>query len=524
MDIKVTLWSVTTTFPLLSTLMLVPLATMLFIMFSRSSAVALRFGIAGTLLTLFLSTYLLAIFDPDKPGIQLFEEINFAGLSYSVGVDGSNILFILLTPVLTLLALVYTLIVRPVSIRLYVSCLLGYETILIGAFSALNAMQFWLWCFLELIPVVLLTIHAGTGLNRRPVIAVLLQYWVSGLLMTLFGFIFLAFGYMNSGHVLTFDWLTLTQNNAYLQNEVIIFILLFFGFAVRLPLFPFHGWFPLLAEHGTVATIPIFIVGLKLGIYALIRFVLPIVPDVAEHWDGLVLTLSLISIFYGALLALMQINIRRLLAFAVISHTGMLVIGVFDSNYHGWEGSIMLSIAYGLAAAGMLFSIGMIYERTRTAFIPRLGGQLDTNTTVAVMFVISALSTMAMPGTPGFDGAHLLIEGTIDKYGWFTAAAILIGNVLAAALLLRAFQLIFVSASKRAQQPFGSAHHSVKGERIITAVVCSLLIVTGFYTTPWARIIDQGVLVSSTEPHPIHRIQKSGALTSPIDTKDNQDE
>lgn len=526
MDIKVTLWSATTAFPLLTTLMLVPLATLIFISFSRSAAVALRFGIAGTLLTLFLSTYLLAIFDPDHPGIQLFEQINFAGLSYSVGIDGSSILFILLTPILTFLALIYTLVVRPTSIRLYVACLLGYETILIGAFSALNAMQFWLWCSLELIPVVLLTIHAGTGQNKRSVIALLMQYWVSGLLMTLCGFIFLAFGYMNSGHVLTFDWLTLTQNNAYLQNEVIIFILLFFGFSVRLPLFPFHGWFPLLAEHGTVATIPIFIVGLKLGIYALIRFVLPIVPEVAENWDGFVLTLSLISIFYGALLALMQINVRRLLAFAVISHTGMLVIGVFDSNYNGLEGSIMLSMAYGLAAAGMLFSIGMIYERTRTAFIPRLGGQFDTNTTIAFMFVISALSTMAMPGTPGFDGAHLLIEGTIDKYGWLTATAILIGNVLAAALLLRAFQQIFVSAPKRVQQPFSSTHHSVKGERIIAAVVCSLLIVTGFYTTPWARIIDQSVLVASTtnELYPIHGTLQSDTVTTPVDAKDNQDE
>jgi len=165
-----------------------------------------------------------------------------------------------------------------------------------------------------------------------------------------------------------------------------------------MPLFPFHGWLPLLAEHGTVASAAIFIVGLKLGVYALIRFIMPMVPGVAEQWETFVLTLGLISIFYGALLALMQINIRRLLAFAVISHTGMLVIGVFTFNATGLEGSLLLSSVYGLATAGMLFCSGLIYERTRTAFIPRLGGLFDSNTAIAVLFLICALSTMVMPG------------------------------------------------------------------------------------------------------------------------------
>ena len=193
---------------------------------------------------------------------------------------------------------------------------------MIGAFAALNVMQFWLWCVLELIPVVFLTLHAGTGHNRRWVIALFLQYWGSGLLMTLAGFLFLAFGLIDSEHPLTFDWLTLKQNNAYLHDEVLIFILLFFGFAIRMPLFPFHGWLPLIAEQGTVASAAIFMVGLKLGIYAVIRFILPMVPGVAEQWAGFVLTLSLISIFYGALLALMQINMPQVAGFCCRQSNG----------------------------------------------------------------------------------------------------------------------------------------------------------------------------------------------------------
>lgn len=508
MDISVTFWSESAALPLLTALTFVPLAAMIAAAFSRSAAVALRFGFAGTVLNLLLSLYLLAVFDTGRTGIQLAEQVYLFGLRYSVGVDGMNVLFIPLTAVLTLLALVYALITRHAVDRQFIACLLGYETILIGAFAALNAMQFWLWTLLELLPVALLTLHAGTGHKRPWVVAGLLQYWGCGLLMTLAGFLLLGFGLIDSAHPLTFDWLTIKQNNAYLHDETLIFILLFYGFAIRMPLFPFHGWLPALAEQGTVASVAIFVVGLKLGIYAVIRFILPLVPGVAEEWADFVVTLGLISIFYGALLAFMQINIRRLLAFAVISHTGMLVIGLFCFNTQGLEGSILLSLAYGLATAGMLFSVGLIYERTRTAFIPRLGGLFDTNATIALLFLIAALSTMVMPGTPGFDAAHLLIEGTIQERGWLVAIAILTGNVLAAAFLLWTFQRMFMTSAKRAVQPYSSIHHPVIKERIITITISALLIGTGFDTTPILNFIDDEVAVMS-QSYPMHSEQQA---------------
>ena len=508
MDITVTPWSESAAFPLLTTMTLVPLAAMFAILLSPSSKIALRFGFAGTLVTVGLSLYLLAIFDAAHSGIHLVEQHHFAGLSYHVGVDGSNILFIPLTSVLTLLALIYTLITRHVTDRLFIACLLGYEAILIGAFVALNVLQFWFWCLLELIPVAILTLHAGTGQNRRWVVGKLFQYWISGLLMTLAGFLLLAFNLIDSEHALSFDWLTLKQNNAYSHNQVFIFVLLFFGFAIRMPLFPFHGWLPALAEHGTAASAAIFLVGLKLGIYAVIRFILPMMPGVAEQWSGFAITLGLISIFYGALLALMQINIRRLLAFAVISQTGMLTIGIFCFNESSLEGSLLLSVAYGLATAGMLFSVGLIYERTRTSYLPRLGGLIDTNGTLALLFLISALSTMAMPGTPGFDAAHLLVEGVIEEDGWLLAIAILIGNVMSAAFLLWAFQRAFMASPTRYKQPYSCTHHPIWNERFITATVCLLLIGTGFYTSPWLNFIDQDASAIKGQ------FPKNGAKTS----------
>jgi len=496
---NVILWSEMAGFPVLSVLTLIPLISMILVIQISASNVALRVGVGGAILTLLTGIYMLFKFDVDHEiGIQFYEQYQIFGLSYSVGVDGTNILFVMLTTVLAVLALIYTLTTRRVSDRVHIACLLGYETILIGAFTAMNAMQFWFWCFLELIPVILMTLRAGSGQNRRWVVALLLQHWGSGLFMVLAGFLMFGFGVMITTDVLSFDWLVLKENDVKLEYATLIFFLLFFGFAIRMPLFPFHGWLPVLVEQGTVASVSIFLVSLKLGVYGAMRFLIPLLPEVAEEWTWFAVTLCLAGVFYGALLALMQINMRRLLAFAIISQTGLLVIGIFDFNKYGMEGSILLSITYGLAAAGMFFSLGMIYKRTHTAYIPRLGGIYDMNAAIAVLFVVCALSTMVMPGTPGFDGIHLLLEGTIKGQGWLVAIAILIGNVLAVGLLLRAFQQIFIASPKRYQGPFKSAIQgttlpSPRNEWAIAIVICAILITVGMHTSPWLNIIDQNI-------------------------------
>ena len=504
MDIThITYWSETVSFPILSILTLIPVTAMFAVILTSSPVAALRLGFAGTVSTFLLSIYLLSVFNADRAGLQLYERYQSLGVTYTVGVDGTNILFILLTTTLALLTLIYTLTARHVSDRTHIASLLGYEAILIGAFSALNAMQFWLWCFLEMIPIVLMTLRSGSSQNRRWVVALVLQHFSSGLLMALAGFLMLAFGIMLTTDVLSFDWLVLKESNVSNEYSTLIFFLLLFGFAIRMPLFPFHAWLPVVAEHGTIASVGIFLVSLKLGVYAVIRFLIPLLPEVAEEWSWFVTMLGLIGIFYGALLAFMQINFRRLIAFAIISQTGLITVGLFDFSTHGMEGGIVLAISFGMATAGILLSLGMIYKRTHTAFIPRLGGMFDTNAAIAVLFVICALSTMGMPGTPGFDGIHLLIDGTIQGQGWLIAIAILFGNVLTVGLLLRAFQQIFIASPKRFQGPFVNIHQassppSPRNEWIIAIAICGLLLATGINTSPWLNIIDQNIHSSST--------------------------
>ena len=483
-------WQESVGFPILSLLGFLPLFSG-GVLFLLRPSLRLELAIGVACFNLAVCAYLLMSFVTDSSSIQMVEACDVGGFEYRVGVDGTNVLFLPLTALLGLLALIYTSITRHKNDSVFIACLLVYQGVLMEAFVALNTLQFWFWSAMEVIPVMILTLSAGTGVLRNRVIRIVLQYWLSGLLMSLAGFLLLSFGLQTGAQDLSFDWIFLRQHDLPIQHESLIFILLMFAFSIRMPLFPFHAWLPVLAEHGTAASVAIFITGLKLGIYAVIRFILPLVPAAAEQWELLVVSLGLIAIFYGALLALMQINIRRLMAFAVVSQTGMLIIGVFSFNDFALEGSILLSVAYGLATAGMLFSIGLIYERTRTSYLPRLGALFDTNTTIALLFMMSALSTMVMPGTPGFDAAHLLIEGSIEEHGWLIAIAILLGNVVAAGFLLWAFQRLFITQQRRAIRPSGSIDHPVIQERIIAVVICGILLATGFYTTPWLRFIDQ---------------------------------
>jgi NADH-quinone oxidoreductase subunit M len=380
--------------------------------------------------------------------------------------------------------------------------LLAYEAILMAAFCALNLMQFWLVMLMELVVIIRMIVKSELDQKKRHLVVRIVQFFGSSLFLTLAGFLLLAFGLIDSEHDLTFDLLTLKDNNAYLHDETLIFILLFYGFAIRMPLFPFHGWLPILAEQRDFTGLTILIAGLKLGIYASIRFIFPLVPGVAEQWANFVILLCLISIFYGALLAFMQTNIYRLLAFALVSHTGALVFGIYSFNQHGLEGTLLLCLVYGLAMTGKFISSSLINEQTGTAMIPRLGDLFDSHATLGILFLITALSTMIMPGSLGFDAGHLLLEGVVEEHEWFIAATILFGNVMAAGFLLWAFQRIFLASSKRFIQ-YGRQTKTVLQEKLITIVICSLHIVAGLNSYYLFNLIDQEV-IDLVSQYPVH--------------------
>jgi NADH-quinone oxidoreductase subunit M len=200
----------------------------------------------------------------------------------------------------------------------------------------------------------------------------------------------------------------------------------------------------------------------------------------------------LAGVFYGALLALMQLNLRRLLAFASVNQTGMLVVGVFCLNRDGLAGSLLLAINFGVAASALLLASGLLLHRAGSSLLPRLGELFDPMPLLAMTFLVAALSTVAMPGTPGFDAAHMLLEGAIQTHDWAISVAIAVGNVLAAAFLLRAFQQVFLAHRRE------SAIRPLKVrvtwlEIALNGLVCAGLLGVGFYSEPWLKVVDQSV-------------------------------
>lgn len=502
----ITYWQESSGYPLLTLMAAVPLLGMALTRFAKSNAWAKYWGMSAAGVNLLLALNLFSLFDHAKSGVQFAEQALFFGVSYSVGVDGLNILFLLLTAITALLTLVYINATDQAGNLRLIAAILGYQAVLTAAFSALNLLQFWLISLLELVLMIVFVAQSGWDQKKRFLTIRLTQFFGSSLLMTLAGFMLLAFGLIDSEHALTFDLLTLKTNNAYLHDETLVFILLFYGFAIRLPLFPFHGWLPLLAEQQGLTGLTIFIVGLKLGVYAMVRFIFPLVPGVAEQWAGFAITLCLISVFYGALLAFMQNNVYRLLAFAIISHTGILGLGLFSFNESGLEGSLLLCLVYGLASAGMYFSIGLLNEQSRTVMIPRLGNLFDQHTALALLFLVAALSTIIMPGSLGFDAGHVLLEGIIKEHEWWVAVTILVGNVLAAGFLLWTFQRIFLAKSKRGVH-FAGGKPARLQKLIIVTLICGLHIGTGLNSLPLLELVDQEVS-DLVQEYPMHGSQQ----------------
>ncbi|WP_434130301.1 complex I subunit 4 family protein [Methylocaldum sp. GT1BB] len=488
-------WATQSAFPILSTMIFLPLIAMGAAYFAQSQQRSFFIGLAGSGLELALTVYLLIAFDSSATHLQFAEDFALLPfLHYHLGVDGLSILFVFVTSLLSFLLMLYGEITpERRSPGLYVASLFGFQAVLTALFFTVDLLQFWLLSCLELIPVSFILLRWSTASAEAPKTTRLYtQFMSTGLLMLFLGILILGWNHARAAGEWTFALGNLLETPVSPAAQSAAFVLLLYGLAVRMAQFPFHAWLPQVSQHGTLATIGVFVIGAKVGIYGLLRFVLPLLPDAVQTLKPAVIVLALAGMFYGALMALMQLNLRRLLAFAAVSHTGMLVVGVFCLNSEGFAGSLLLSVNFSIAASGLLFATGLMFRRAGSSLLPRLGGLFDLMPLLGITFLVSALSTMAMPGTPGFDAAHLLLEGSIEAHDWGVTIAVATGNVLAAAFLLWAFQRAFLAQRKK------SALHRQKTrltvpEVTLNSVVCAVLLGVGFYTEPWVQMVNESV-------------------------------
>jgi NADH-quinone oxidoreductase subunit M len=496
-------WAMQSSLPLLAIMQLLPLAAMLLTLaLRRRGRMLFPVAFAAALLELLFAVELYQQLDHSSSAFQFGEFLPLVGpFAYHAAVDGVSVLFLLLTTLLVLLVIIYGQ-VRPFPPQgLFLAVVFAVEATLISGLVTVDLLWFVLVTALQLLPVSFLLYKWSTSAAKNEAVTTFLQFMGSGLLLLFAGVLMLGWQYAdaNAGRW-SFDLYQLGRQPVLPGWQSAIFFLLFYGMAIRIPLFPLHGWLPKVAEHGTVAVAPVFLIGLKTGIYGIIRFVLPLLPEAVLQWHRYVIAFAVAGVFYAALLAITQVNLRRLLAFAVISHSGILIIGIFSLSHAALQGAMILSVNFGLAAAGLLFMNGMVFRRTRTSLLGQLGGLFETIPLIGITFFLAGLSIVGMPGTPGFDAAHLILEASMHRYGALLTIAAALGNVVAAGFLLWAFQRAFLG-------PRPEGMHQVvpvnRAETLLATIILFCLLGAGFYSEPWLELVDMS-LVNLSELYAQH--------------------
>ena len=499
MTIETLHWSNQIGYPILTVLQLLPLATVVLLWLLRRHPLLVPAGILAASAELLVGIDLWRRYDSNLNGMQFSETVQILPqLVYHAGVDGISVVFILLTGLLTLLVTLYGFVreLKPFN-RLYMT-IFAVEASLMGLFVTLNLLWFVLLSAAQIGLVGYLLWRWGNSPDKDMAMRRFYQFMSVSILLLFAGTLLLGWNYADTHEgYWSFD---LTQLSGAPVSETfrsVAFFLLFYGLAIRTPLFPLHGWLPLVAEHGNVAVAPTLLLGLKIGIYGLLRFVLPLLPTAVIEWHNYVAAFALCGIFYAAFLAMMQDNLRRLLAYAVISHTGILILGIFSLEHAAFMGSVILSATFGLALAALVFTTGLLYRRTHTTLLHNLGGLFDTLPFLGITFLIGGLAIIGMPGTPGFDAAHLILESAIHKFGALVTIASALGNVAAAGFLLWAFQRAFLAPRPSGGQPFQVIPIS-KAEVFVVSTLIIVLLSAGFYIEPWLKLIDQPLSALST--------------------------
>jgi NADH-quinone oxidoreductase subunit M len=486
-----TFWQQQAAFPVLAALQVFPLLAAVLVYALREWRGALYLARLAVIAEVVLAGYLYRCFDAGSSSLQLAERLGFFGpLSYHAAADGVTVLFVLLSALMVLLITLYSM-VRGLSdpVRL-MAVILVVESVLMALLTTLNLFWFVVASAMEVGLVGYLLWYWATSPEKDRAMSRFFQFQGTGLLLLILGTLLLGWNHATaSGGAWSFDLLDLAEAPVPAYLGSVIFFLLFYGLAIRTPLFPMHGWLPTIAHHGNVAIAPALLLGVKIGIYGMVRFVMPVVPEAVVEWHWFVAGFAAAGVFYAAILAFLQKNLRRLMAFAVVSHTSLVVIGLFALHPMAFQGSVLLAVNFGLAMTAMLFMTGFVYRRTRTTRLDRLGGLFDRIPFIAITFLVGGLAIVGMPGTPGFDAAHMVLEASIETFGALPTVAAALGNVMAAGFLLYAFQRAFLAPRPEAEKGL-TIERALPLEYLVASIMLVVLLGTGFYLEPWQKLVE----------------------------------
>ncbi len=404
---------------MLSAIVFAPLAGAIFIALVVRQDRAVRYVAAlFALISLVLSGFMLAGFNMSSGGIQFREEFNWIpalNVKYYLGVDGLNLPMVILTTLLGLLAILvsWKVSLRP---REYFVWLLVLETGVLGVFTSLDLILFFLFWEVELVPMYLLISIWGTGRKEYSAMKFVI-YTLVGSAFMLVGILLLYF----TAQPHTFDMLALAGQplRAALVPLPIIFLLIFAAFAIKLPIFPLHTWLPD-AHTDAPTAVSVILAGvlLKMGGYAMIRISVSIFPNEARTFAPWLVALAVVNVLYGAAVTLRQTDMKKLIAYSSVSHMGYVLLGIFALSQVSLTGAVLQMFSHGLIT-GLLFAmVGLVYEKTHSRYIPALGGLARQMPIAAVVFSIAGLASLGLPATSGFAAEFLVFLGS------FTSSAV----------------------------------------------------------------------------------------------------
>ena len=470
-----------TNFPILSSLILIPTIGSIFLLFIKSTEKnnSIKYvALFTSLINFFLSLYLWKLFDNNISDFQFVETRiwikNF--INYKVGVDGISMLFIILATFITPLCIIS--VNNHVKIRLkeFLIAILLMETLMIGVFCSLDLIIFYLFFEGGLIPMFL--IIGIWGGNRRVYSA--FKFFLFTLVGSVLMLIAIIYIYWLSGTTDVEQLYNLGIDSKY-QNY--LWLAFFSSFAVKTPMWPVHTWLPdAHVEAPTAGSVLLAAVLLKMAGYGFIRFSVGLFPVASTDFIPLIFTLSLIAIIYTSLVALMQDDMKKLIAYSSVAHMGFVTLGIFTFTHQGLEGSIFQMISHGLVSAALFLSVGVVYDRMKTREIKNFRGLVNIMPKYAIMFMIFTLGALGLPGTSGFIGEFLILMGTFKKS--FLAATIAsVGVILGAAYMLWLYKRIIfgelLSTIKKEVMP-----DLKRDEIFILSTLAILIIFLGFYPEP----------------------------------------
>ena len=460
---------------------------------------ARSYGITVTAIEFFLSLWLWFSFDMNNAGMQFVELIPLIpdmGISYYLGVDGISLFIIIMTTLMTLIGMASM--GETKNIKNMIITLLFLEMTMVGVFVALDAIIFYLFWELSLVPM-LYIIGAWGGPLRIYASIKFFLYTFTGSLIMLVGMLFVAYIYHNLTGVWSFaltDWYALVLPVDY---QLWLFAAFFIGFAIKVPMFPFHTWIPY--AHGqapTIGSVILAAVLLKMGTYGFIRFSLPMFPDASVMAITPIAVLSLIMIIYTAMIAYAQKDIKQVIAYSSVSHMGIIMLGLFAMNAEGLSGSVFQMLSHGIVSGALFMLVGMIYERRGTKLLSEFGGLAAVMPKFAIIFGIMLMASVGLPLTFGFVGEFLVLLGFYKVSPMIT---ILAGTsiILGAVYMLRVMKLAFFGPLDNEKNKVLKDLNARETWSLIPLV--AIVIWLGVYPKPVLAPIDNSVKALLTFMH-----------------------